>query len=220
MNRSVNILLLVLSFPAMFYTIFESFDMPFLGTTIDSFEYKDVIYLILAGLLFLLIARRSVARWVGVNMLRKPERFDWSAPIGNERKRQVRLYLVIESLVGLIFMITCFWLSPNSWPLQVVYGVLFLDQLVFFLVANSWYRIGITQKALVVADREVSVLYFSGLRRVEVQQQTIFFEYIEDLQLSFPITAVSKEDFKAFRDALETKLNRDKVFFSEKFKAY
>lgn len=220
MNRSVNILLMVLSFPAIFYTIAESFEMPFLGTSIDSFEYKEAIYLVLAGLIFLLVARRSVSRWVGVNMLRKPQRFDWSAPIGKERKRQVRLYLVIESIVGLIFMLTCMALSPNSWPLQIVYGLLFLDQLVFFLIANSWYRIGIAPNALVVADREVSVLYYSGLRRVEIHQQTVFFEYIEDLQLSFPITAIAKEDFAAFRNALESKVNRDKVFFSEKFKAY
>jgi hypothetical protein len=64
------------------------------------------------------------------------------------------------------------------------------------------------------------VLYFSGLRRVEIHQQTVYFEYIEDLQLFFPVNAIDKKDFSSFRNALEDKLNRDKVFFSEKFKNY
>lgn len=222
MNRTVNILLLVISFPAMFFTIYVSFDLPltFLNTTAAALPYKETVFWVFAGLMLILAGRRSVSRWVGVGMLRKPERFDWSAPIGKERKRQVRMYLLIEAFVALGFMLTCYGLTKDSLPLQIAYGLLFVDQLVFFFIANSWYRIGITQKALVVADREVTVLYFSGLRRVELHQQTLYFEYIEDLQLFFPINCIPKQEFSNFRNALESKVNRDKVFFSEKFKNY
>jgi len=220
MNRSVNILLLVISFPAMFFTIYVSSDLPltFLNTTAGALPYKDTVFWVFAGLMLILAGRRSVSRWVGVGMLRKPERFDWSKPIGKERKRQVRMYLLLEAAVALGFLLTCYIMTRDSLPLQITYGLLCIDQLIFFFIANSWYRVGITQKALVVADREVRVLYFSGLRRVEVQQQTIYFEYIEDLQLSFPINCIAKEDLASFREALESKLNRDKVYFSKKFK--
>ncbi len=220
MNRSINILLLVVSFPAMALSIFVGFDLPieFLHTTASQLPYKAEIFYVIAGLLLLLIARRSVQRWVGVGMTRKPERFIWCAPIGAERQKQVRMYLILEAAVALAFVFGCWQLTIESWPLMVVYGLMCLDQLLFLAIASKWFRIGITQKALVVADRELRVLYFQGLRRVELHQQTIYFEYIEDLQLHFPTNCVPEGKFAEFRDTLESRVNRDKVFFSEKFK--
>ncbi len=222
MNRSVNILLLVISFPAMFMTIYVGFGLPIFRLETEALENQVMEYIFLgfAFLLLLIEVRRAVHRWVGVGMLRKPERFYWSAPIGAERKKQVRLFFIIEALVALGFALVCYKLTDKSWPLQVVYALIFAEQMIFLFVANNWYRIGISDKALVVADREVNVLYFSGLRRVEIHQQTVYFEYIEDLQLFFPVNAIDKKDFSSFRNALEDKLNRDKVFFSEKFKNY
>jgi len=221
MNRSINILLLVVSFPAMAFAILVGFDIPldFLKYSAGQLPYRDKIFYVFATLLLLLILRRSVMRWIGVGMTRKPERFIWCADIGVERKRQVRLYLVIEAIVALFFALVSYALTPDAWPITLAYGLLFLDQTVFMLIAMPWFRVGVTHKAVVVADREVKVLYFSGLRRVEVQQQTVFFEYIEDLQLFFPINCISEGSYGAFRDSLETRLNRDRVFFSEKFKA-
>jgi hypothetical protein len=166
----------------------------------------------------LLIIRRSAQRWVGVGMTRKPERFVWCVEIGKERKRQVRLYLMIEGIVAAVFAYATYVLTPDAWPLTLVYSLMCLDQLLFLLVAPSWFRVGISHKAVVVADREIRVLYFSGLRRVESHQQTVYFEYIEDLQLFFPTNCIPEGSYAAFRDAMTTRVNRDKVFFSEKFK--
>jgi len=221
MNRSINILLLVISFPAMAFAILVSFDIPldFLKYSAGQLPYRDKIFLVFATLLLLLIARRSVSRWTGVSMTRKPERFLWCANIGKERKKQVRLYLIMEAVIAGFFAMVAYGLTPEAWPLALVYALLFLDQLVFLIVAMPWFRVGVTHKAVVVADREVKVLYFSGLRRVEVQQQTLYFEYIEDLQLFFPVNCISEGDYTDFRNTLETRVNRDRVFFSEKFKA-
>ncbi len=224
MNRSVNILLLVVSFPAMFLLIYNMYQsgIPFVNFETAEIEnqYLEYAYLAFAGLILLIAGRRAIHRWVGVGMLRKPERFYWSASIGVERKKQIRVFFIIEAIVALGFSAVCFAIDSRSWSLQLVYALIFAEQIVFILIANNWYRIGISDKALVVADREVNVLYFSGLRRVELHQQTVYFEYIEELQLFFPANAIDKSDFKGFRNALEDKLNRDKVFFSEKFKNY
>lgn len=220
MNRSINILLLVISFPAMAFAILVGFDIPldFLRVSAGQMPYRDVVFLCFAALLLLLIARRSVTRWVGVGMTRKPERFIWCAEIGPERKKQVRLYLILEVVVAIFFACVSYVLTPEAWPLTVAYGLLALDQLVFLLVGVPWFRVGITHKAVVVSDREVRVLYFSGLRRVEVQQQTVYFEYLEDLQLFFPVNCIPEGSYAGFREALESRVNRDKVYFSGKFK--
>lgn len=229
MNRSVNILLILFSFPAMFFSIIVGFNLPipyqfklsgdsFLGDAGEVFPSTALIFYVLAALLLMIIGRRSVHRWVGVGMTRKPERFDWVTEIGKERKKNVQLFLGMEAVVALSFAIGHAFVTPQSWPLVAVYVFMFVDQLLFMLIAKNWFRVGITQKALVTADREVNVLYFSGLRRVEVHQQTVYFEYIEDLQLFFQVNAIPTEKWTEFKDQLEAHLDRDKVYFSEKFK--
>lgn len=212
--------MLLISFPTLAFTIFVAFDLPIelLRTSGAHAPYKAEIFIGLAVVSLLFILRRSVHRWVGVGMTRRPERFIWCTEIGNERKKQVRLYLVIEAIVALFFAFTMYILTPEAWPLALVYGLMCADQLLFLIIAGSWFRVGVTQKAVVVADREVRVLYFSGLRRVEKHQQTLYFEYIEDLQLFFPQNCIPEGKYGEFRTALESRLNRDKVFFSEQFK--
>ncbi len=220
MNRSVNIILLFFSFPALFFSIVVGFDLPldFLNSTGALLPYRAIVFYVLAGILLTIIARRSVHRWVGVGMTRDPKRFDWCIDIGKERKKNAVLFLWMEAILALSFLVAHYELTPESWPLMAVYALMFVDQVLFILIAKSWFRIGITKKALVVADREVSVLYFSGLRRVEVHQQTVYFEYLEDLQLFFPANAIPDGEMNTFREVLEAHVNREKVYFSEKFK--
>lgn len=219
MNRSINILLIFFSFPAFAFIICVAFDIRFLNIAIAELPFKFHIFIGVATFLLLLIIRRSVSRWVGVTMTRKPQRFLWSTPVSAERKKQVRLFLVIEAIIALFSMITVFLLTMEAWPIGVVYGIMVLDQLAFLAIAQSWFRVGVTHKAVVVADREVRLLFFSGLRRVETHQQTVYFEYIEDLQLFFPINCIPEGKYSEFRTILEERVNRDRVFFSEGFKA-
>lgn len=219
MNRSINILLLFFSFPAFAFIIFVAFDIQFFNIPLAELPYVFHIMVGYALLLLLLVIRRSANRWVGVTMTRKPERFIWSTPVSEERKKSVRLFLVLEAMIALFGMVVALMLTTRSWPIALVYGIIVVDQFVFLAVAQSWFRVGITHKAVVVADREVRLLYFSGLRRIETHQQTLYFEYIEDLQLFFPINCVPDGKYGEFRTTVEERVNRDRVFFSEGFKA-
>lgn len=221
MNRAINILLLVVSFPALAFSIIVGFDLPidFLRTTGALVPHRDIAFLCFALILLLLVLRRTVRRWVGVGMTRKPERFIWCTDIGPERKKQVRMYLIIEAITAFCFGYAIYTITPEALPIALVYLFLGLDHLAFLLIAIRWYRVGVTHKAVVVADREVSVLYFSGLRRIETHQQTVYFEYIQDLQLFFPTNCIPAGSYTEFRAALDTKINRDKVYYSATFKA-
>ena len=219
MNRSINILLIFFSFPAFAFIICVAFDIDFFNIPIAELPFKFHIFIGIATLLLLLIIRRSVSRWVGVTMTRKPERFLWSIPVSNERKKQVRLFLIMETLLALFCMVAVLLLTTEAWPVALVYGIMVLDQVLFLAIAQSWFRVGITHKAVVVADREVRLLFFSGLRRIETHQQTLYFEYIEDLQLSFPLNCIPDGKYQEFRAGVEERVNRDRVFFSEGFKA-
>lgn len=221
MNRAINILVLLFSLPILGFTIIVGFDihMDLLGGNGAMLPYRGKVFLIAAIILLALLLRRSASRWAGVSMTRKPERFIWCVEMGSDRKSRVRMYLAIEAIIALTFALSFYTITPEAWPVAVVFALSFLDELIFLLIGVQWFRVGVTHKAVVVADRELRVLYFSGLRRIETHQQTVYFEYIQDLQLFFPTNCIPEGNYTPFRDALETRVNRDKVYFADKFKA-
>jgi hypothetical protein len=105
-------------------------------------------------------------------------------------------------------------LTPHAIFPAAAYLIGAFDNLMMILVKAS-YRVGLSSKALIVADREVIVLYFTGLRKVSIHQQTVYFDYIKDLQLTFPLDCIQEESQEEFFEALEAQLDRDKVFFSK-----
>lgn len=219
MNRAINVLLMCLTLPALFFTILVTYDIPLFMLRISDESVQQVVFWTFTVLMLLLMIRRTSSRWVGIAMMMKPDRFIWSAPVSDERKKNVRLFLWLETSVALFSLIVVNALTETAWPLSLAFGFMVLDQLVFMFIAPKYYRTGITKKAVVIVDREVRLLYFSGLRRVETQQQTIFFDYIEELQLFFPINCIDNEHLEEFKAVLQEQVNPDKVFFSEKFKS-
>ena len=73
------------------------------------------------------------------------------------------------------------------------------------------YRIGLTKKALVAVDRESRVIFFSGLRKVSKHQQTLYFEYSNELVLHMPMNMIPDEE--VFMKELRQVVNPNKVFF-------
>ncbi len=113
-------------------------------------------------------------------------------------------------------------LTAEAW--MPIVGLMFgaIDNIVFMLLGNArnLFRIAISSKAVISADREVSVLYFEGMRELYVQQQTIYFEYIKGLQLSFPTDTIAESNKTKFKSVLEAQIDRDQVFVSENFKSF
>lgn len=207
-----------LTIPALFFTILVAFEIPLFMLRISDPDIQQTVFMVFAVLMILLMFRRTASRWVGISMMMKPERFLWSAPVSVERKKNVRLYLWMETCVAAFAFLVVYNLTTAAWPLLIAFGYMIVDQLVFTSIAPRFYRVGITKKAVVVVDREVRILSFSGLRRVDVQQQSFYFDYIEELQLVFPINCVPDSDLNQFKQNLQEQVNTDKVFFTEKFK--
>ena len=224
MNKFVNIFLLLLVFPALFLSIFVGFDLKIEMLRIDA---EDIPYLteIYAGFAFIILfigGKRALNRWTGVRMLSKIDSFGWNYEVNSIRKKQVTLYLLIEGLIHILIAFAFLFLTIKSLPIIFVMIILGFDHFIFCLFGNvkSIWRLGITNKAIVLGDREFKIIYFSGLRKVTVQQQTIFFEYIKDLQLSISLESIKEENRASFKAFLDDKLDRDKVFFSQDFKGF
>jgi hypothetical protein len=222
MNKFINILLLLISFPTLVIAIFVGYDLPieFLKTSGASLPFKFQIFLSLGIIYYIIIVRRSVRRWMGVAMVSKTEKFKWNVSMGEGRRKQVFLYQWLEALIMSTGGISLYYVCPDAIAPASALWVGSLDNLIFMILGQTkkLYRIGLTSKAVVVADREVKVLYLSGLRKVTIHQQTVFFDYIKDLQMTFSLTCIPKEDQVDFKNTLESLVDRDRVFFSDDVK--
>lgn len=221
MNQLTNGLILFLSLPAMLLCVFVGFDLPIeiLRTSGSQLPYLSVIQWSIGAVLFLVIARRSVRRWMGMQLVNQVQRFVYNQPIAPERKRRVLLYNALEAFLFLALCLGLYFCDRNAYPIYLVYGFALVDTVLFSAIGakNKW-RVGITEKAIVWCDREVKVLYFKGLRKIAQRYETLYFEYIEQLTLDMSFTALA--DKKAFLNVLKKQIPNEKVFWEESVKQH
>ncbi|MCR9172332.1 MAG: hypothetical protein NXI10_07580 [bacterium] len=216
MNRFINAVLLFFTLITAFVAIYVGFDLPFgiLKTTGADIPYVDYVFHGLGLLLFVIVLRRSFRRWMAIRIVSRESKFKWNEAVSKERKVRVIIYNALEFFVYVFAALALYWLTDRAWAPVLALLFAALDNLIL-IAFNKSYRVGLTSKAVIVADREVVVLYFTGLRKVSVHQQTVYFDYIKDLQLSFPTNCLSEEHRTQFFDTLEQQVDRDKVYFSK-----
>jgi hypothetical protein len=213
MNRLTNSFLLVLFIPLMGLSIFVSFDLP-LGifrTTGAQLPYRAEIFLGLAFLVTLLLANRSIKRWMGLYTVSQTTRFAFHATLAKGRILRVKVYSILESSVYACCGLGLWALTSQAWPAILVMLFFSLDGFIFVLFGAKRFAIGLSSKAILVADREVTVIYYTGLRKVSISQQTLYFDYLESLQLSMPINVLPEQERANFVQNLEKVVDADKV---------
>jgi hypothetical protein len=224
MNKFINILILILSFPIISFSIIIGFDIPieFLRLSGANMPYKLEIFYGMAGMIFVVGIRRSIRRWMGIRLANQIKRFQWNTNMDKNRYKQAMLYLYLEALLHFFLAYALYTITPFALPVVLVYAFLGIDHLLFAFITKSknLFRVGLTSKALVIADRDIKIVYFKGLRKVDKHQQSIFFDYIKELQISIPSDCIEESKRAEFKEKLAGNLDRDSVFFTESFKNY
>lgn len=218
MNRFINALLLFIFLPTLLLTIYIGFDLPIniLRTTGANLPYGQEIELGLGTLILIIGIRRSIRRWMGMRIVSKKEKFLWNAEVSLARKKRVNTYLLLESTIMTAIAAGLYLVSPAAWMPSLALVIIAIDGIIFAIIgSNGRYRVALSSKALIIADREVIVLYFKGLRKVSAHQQTVYFDYIKGLQLSFPTNCLDEKTKTEFLKQLESQLDPNKVFFSK-----
>lgn len=219
MNRFINAFLLFLYIPTLLVTIFVGFDLPIQILRVPGIElpYKEYIFLGLGIFILLINVRRSVRRWMGLRIVSKIDGFKWNSAVSQSRKSRVFTYLVLEAVIMATAGAALYIISEEAWMPAIALILPAIDNLAFLIIGSNRnaFRVGLSSKALIVADREVTLLYFTGLRKVSIHQQTIYFDYIKELQLSFPLDCIQEEMKEEFFNKLKEQVNTDKVFFSK-----
>ena len=216
MNSFINVLTLFITFPILALAIFIGFDIPFdsFGITGTEIPYRFEVFAGLGFVLFLIQLRRSTRRWMALSMVAKLNRFQWNQPVSGPRKKRVATYNLIEVTVMVVLSYGLYTITKESIVPAIVFLAFGLDSLVFTLVGRNKYRVGLSSKAILVADREIILIYFVGLRKVAIQQQTVYFDYINNLQLTFPLDCIEEQNKHDFFETLHSVIDKDRVFFS------
>lgn len=219
MNKFINALLLFLLFPTMLFTIAVGFDMPieFLRTSGQQLPYRFEIFLVLGLFIFIILLRRTVRRWMGMRLVNQLEKFKWNQRMSQDRIKRVIVYTIMEAIVLFFVGSTLYRITNEAIFPALAFCFATVDNFIFLAygVSLKKFRIGVTSKAIIAADREVSLVYFYGLRKISIHQQSLFFDYIKGLQLSFPVDCVPVEEKDAFFEAVEAQVDTDKVFITK-----
>jgi hypothetical protein len=218
MNRFFNALLLFFLFPTMAVTVFVGFDLPveFLRVSGSNLPYRFEAFLIFGLLLLLINIRRTIRRWMGMYIVNRKNKFRWNTEVSKERRQRVVAYNLLEGFVMGSVGLGLYMVTPQAWFPAVALLFCTVDNLVFTIIGITGHRFraGVTSKAVILADRDVQLLYFIGLRKVSIHQQSIYFDYIKGLQLNIPVDSIPEEKRSEFFAAIEGVVDKDKVFFS------
>lgn len=200
----------------MALAIFIGFDIPFdsFGITGSEIPYRFELFAGLGFILFIIQLRRTTRRWMALSMVSKLDRFQWNKPVSLSRKKRVATYNLIEVTVMAVLSVGLYSITKESLIPALIFLVFSVDSFVFTLVGRNKYRVGLSTKAILVADREIILIYFTGLRKVAIHQQTVYFDYINNLQLTFPLDCIEEANKQEFFEGLHKVIDTDRVFFS------
>lgn len=220
MNKFYNIWTLIftmLTIPFVF-AVGWNIDFSIFGLNVpgEEFKYADLFFSISAGIVFALGVLRASKKWAGLNITRQKSRFLFYSSISYSRQKRVVLYNILEMSFYLIFAFFFLVVMQTALYLGLVFVLLFLENLIniLFGVFKQTYSIGITSKAIIFVDRDVKAIYFKGLKKISKHQQTIYFEYVNDLVLHVPTNIIPKEQEDSFLRTLQGVVDPTKVFYT------
>ena len=194
-------------------------DVPidFMHITGSEIPYQNFIFIGFGVLYFVLLIWRSIRRWMGLYIVNKTARFSWNEVVSNERKQRIIVYTLLEVLI--MSSLACalyFIMGSNRIPGIILYAFS-LESLIFLLVGlQNKFRVGISSRAVIVADREVTVVYFSGLQKITIGNESIYFDYIKELQLSFPTDCIDSQLQDSFKSGVREMIDKDRVLIRNK----
>jgi hypothetical protein len=147
-------------------------------------------------------------------MVIQTEKFKWSGKISGSRRQRVIVYTMLESVIICLIGLTFIILTSEAWFPATVMLFFGIEGSIYLLInSKNTFRVGLSSKAILAVDREVILLYMEGLRQVSISQQTIYFDYINELQLSFPTDCINESERTDFFENLKQSVNQDKVLF-------
>lgn len=232
MNKAVNTLSGIFFLLYGFLVMALGFDLSLSsGLSLTNMPWQKEIAYGFTLVIFLLGMLRIIRRWQGIKDMKKFDSFRYAQPISYRILGLSSLFTMAETvfMVGAIIFLSFLvgYVPTLVYPMIVVLFILALESASFALRITrkgKAFRIGISDTAVAYFDREMHILYFTSLIRVEMHQDMINFQYKDDLNLFLPLDVIRKEDLAEFRRTLmdsltEYGLKKSKtIYFDDAFR--
>jgi len=232
MNKVVNILSGIFFLSFGFLVMALGLDLSLSnGLSLKNLPWQTEICAAITFVVLLLGLLRIKRRWQGVNDMKRFDAFRFVRPVSHKILGLSTLFTMAETVFmigGIIFLSFLMGLEPTLvYPMMIVLLILSIESGWFALritQKGKAFRIGISDRAVAYFDREMHILYFSSLIRVEMHQDMINFQYKDDLNLFLPLDVIRKEDRAEFRETLmmslkEYELKKGKsIYFDDAFR--
>ena len=211
MSKAINLLLALLLIPLAFVALMVGFDLNALGFIegLDTPYFNEICLAIglLSGVLFMW---QSFRRWGSTRIFKNKEQFEWIGSCTPTYIGRMRLYILLEMLFFLFVSAFFLWITPATEVIGYVFAILRCN--------SKHFLMGFIKNGLVLADRDLHFYYFSGLKSVSTQNESIYLEYLNDLCLALPIQAINEADKQSFMTHFLKAVDKKRVFVSEKVK--
>src|SRR5690554_4763333 len=172
----ISLLTLPFAFAVGLNEVFGIFGMKIHG---DQFEYKNLVFGLSGGLIFVIGAMRSSRKWSGIKIVNQLDRFQFNTVISDERKERVILNNGIEIigffLIGLVFFI----FSKDAIYISLIFVIFNPDSInnTNRCLVNKKDRNGKTPKTKGSGYPEVKAIYFKGFKPNPNSKRQPLFEY-------------------------------------------
>ncbi len=228
MNRTINIfsgITLLLLFALLSAVIY---DFSISNISLRGLPLKFEVFTGISFVIFLLGLVRAKRRWQGVRDMKNYKNFVYSKQASPKSLKFASLFSILEivgMLCGLIYAYGLYQVSPDYvLPIIIVLGVLVLESIIFFMKLSAKgdsFKYGIDDEVLAYFVREMNLIYYKGLLKVELyQKDMINFQYKNDLNIIFPTNVIEKADRPEFRDNLIKILEDKNVYIDDAFRTW
>ena len=221
MSKTVNLLLAMLIIPTAILALLVGFDLNALGFIqgLDT-PYAAEFFLGMGIFSGIILFWRAFRRWSALFIFKNEKQFVWIGASTPTHINRVRFYLLLEALFSTFLGLYFYWILDLTLFISIAFLAAALESLIFIaLRCNSKYlKAGIIKNGLVIADRDLTFYYFSGLKSVSTQNDSIYLEYRNDLCLAFPIHPINQEDPAAFMNHFLSAVDKKRVFVSDKIR--
>ena len=160
---------------------------------------------------------RIYQKWSVLRAFWKIDNFQIKVPVQKSWYTSKSISNWLEALfaisVGLFFIQNAEW-TKNLGLILLVFG---LENIIYVITVRSkkYYSVAVNKKALILLDRQLSGFYFHGLRKMEKDFDQIYFEYMDGLQLKFPLKSLTEENQKQVVAKVLENINQDKVYVDQ-----
>jgi hypothetical protein len=218
MNKLINLLSIVVLIPSAFLAFAIVNELEFWPEkSAAHLPYQKQIYTAVFAFILIINLFRVYQKWSIIRAFWKINNFKIRIPAQKSWYTSKSVSNWLEVLYALAF--GYFFTQLGDLTKNLGLALLFFGaENIFYIIwvrTKNLYAVAINKKAMILLDRQFSAFYFHGMRKMEKDFDQIYFEYMDGLQLKFPMKSLGKEDQKKVIEIVMESINQDKVYVDQ-----